>query len=233
MGRVIKGKIPIDKITIDNDLYPRVGTFWQSIYKYSQNMKAGAKFPPIVLAKYKGQNILVDGRHRIEAVKTLKETSIDSELYTGWSRNKIFEEAIKRNISHGLSLSPYEIRKLVLKLRAMKYKDSDISSIVRVPLGKLEKFVAQRAVSAITGKEIGGSVTEQIIIKTPLKHLAGGEYSVEQVQIIEQSQDILSAKNQINLLEQFVTLMENNLIDSGNEKIQKLIDKIKKLIKKI
>ena len=234
MGRIIKGKIPLENITIDNDLYPRVGTFWQSIYKYSQNMKAGSKFPPIILAKYKGKNILVDGRHRIEANKILKKTSIEAELHIGWDRRRIFEEAIRRNISHGLNLSPYEIRKLVLKLRVMKYKDSDISTIVKVPLGKLEKFIAQRAVSSITGKPIGGgNITEQIIIKTPLKHLAGEEYSVEQIQIIENSQDMLSAKNQINLLEQVVTLMENNLIDSKNERIQELIDKIKKLIKKI
>jgi hypothetical protein len=234
MGRIIKGKIPIDKITIDNDLYPRVGTFWQSIYKYSENMKAGSKFPPVVLAKFKGQNVLVDGRHRIEANKILKNDSIDSELHIGWDRKKIFEESIKRNISHGLSLSPYEIRKLVLKLRVMKFKDSDISGIVRVPLGKLEKFVAKSAVSAITGKPIGGgSVTEQIIVKTPLRHLAGDECSVEQVQIIEQSQDSLAAKTQISLLEQVVVLMENNLIDSGNQKVQILIDRIKELIKKI
>lgn len=234
MGRVIKGKVAIEDITIDNDLYPRIGTFWQTIYKYSQNMIAGAKFPDIILAKYKGKNILVDGRHRMEATKSVKKSKINAEIHFGWDRKRIFEEAIKRNVSHGLTLSPYELRKLVLKLRIMKFKDSDISRLVKVPLPKLERFVAQRAVSSITGKPLGeGNITEQIILKAPLRHLAGEEYSAAQIQIIQQSQDMLSAKNQINLLGQVVMLMENNLIDSGNEKIQDLIEKMKVLIIKI
>lgn len=229
MARVIKGLVNINEVVIDNELYPRTGTFWLNIYKYSENMKAGSKFPPIVLAKIKGKNILVDGRHRLEARKLLKKDKISAILHTDWDRKKVLEEAIKSNIGHGLSLSPYEIRRLVLKLRLLKYKEKDISGLVNVPIGKLEKFVAQRAVSAITGEAIG----EQVIVKAPLKHLAGETYNSEQLEIIENSQGEISAKTQINLLDQVIILLENNLIDSKNDKILERIDTIKDLINKI
>ena len=229
MARIIRGIVPIESIVIDNELYPRVSTNWMTIYKYSQAMNAGAKFPPIILAKYKGKNILVDGRHRMEAVKTLKKKNILAQVHIGWDKKKIFEEAIKTNIGHGTNLSPYEVRMLVVKLRLMKYKDSDISDLVKVPLGKLEKFVAQGAINSITGKRVG----ETVIIKSPLKHLAGGSYSPEQITIIENSQYEIAGQNQVNLFTQAVTILENNLLDVRNGAVMEQIDKLKDLLNKI
>ncbi len=229
MARIIRGIVPIESIVIDNELYPRVSTNWMTIYKYSQAMNAGAKFPPIILAKFKGKNILVDGRHRMEAVKTLKKKNILAQVHIGWDKKKIFEEAIKTNIGHGTNLSPYEVRMLVVKLRLMKYKDSDISDLVKVPLGKLEKFVAQGAINSITGKRVG----ETVIIKSPLKHLAGGSYSPEQITIIENSQYEIAGQNQVNLFTQAVTILENNLLDVRNGAVMEQIDKLKDLLNKI
>ena len=108
MGRAIKQKVLIEEIFFDEDLYPRTQCNWQTSYDYSQSMKTGSKFPDIVLAVFNNRKYLVDGKHRIEACKLLKIKSIKAIIYTGWNKKKIFEEAIKYNITHGRDVSHYE-----------------------------------------------------------------------------------------------------------------------------
>ena len=127
MARKIISKVKLAEIYFDEDSYPRTQPSWQTSYIYSQNMLAGSKFPPITLALLNGKKYLVDGKHRYEAHRILKKKSISAEIFTGWNKRKIYEEAVKRNVAHGQSLSPYEKRKIILKLRSMKYSNMDIA----------------------------------------------------------------------------------------------------------
>ena len=94
MARAIKGKVKLNEIVFDEELYPRSMYNWQTGYDYSQSMKVGAKFPDIILALYKGKKYLVDGKHRIEATKLLKKDSISAIVHTGWNRERIYKEAV-------------------------------------------------------------------------------------------------------------------------------------------
>jgi hypothetical protein len=222
MARTIKTSVPIAEIYFEEDLYPRSATDWQTIYIYSQSMKSGAKFPPITLAILNGKKILVDGKHRIEAFKNLKREKIDAEVFTGWDRRKIFEESVKRNISHGRTLSAYDKRRIVLKLRNLKFKDSEISKLVNVPQDKLEHFVGQSLVSATTGKIIFDT-----ILKAPLRHKSGGQYSTTQVQDMELAQTQMSSRSQIYIVKEFKNLLENDLIDTADKTIMEMLSSIK------
>lgn len=223
MAKTINADVPLTDVYFDSELYPRTGTYWQTYFVYSQAMKSGARFPPIVLALYKGKKYLVDGKHRLEACKLLKKTSIPAIIHIGWDKKRIFEESIKLNIAHGVSLSPYEKRRIALKLRAMKYGNIAISEILQVPQDKLENFVGQRLVNSITGNTI---------VKSSMKHFAGQTVGQEQMEIIETSQEESSSKGQIDLLKQVVELAENDLFDLSDGKVLELIDKLKGLLKK-
>lgn len=225
MERRIKTSVPLSEIVFDRELYPRATVFWQTSFEYSQEMKAGAKFPPIVLALHKGKKILIDGKHRFEAHKLLKLEKIEAEIYTGWNRKKMFEESILRNISHGKALSPYEKRTIALKLRNMKYNFNQISKIIQVPMDKLETFIAQRLVNSITGETI-----KEVVVKSELKHLAGKEYSPKQMQVIEEAQDSMHQQSQLNLLNSLISLIENGLLNTDDEKISERFEYLKHLI---
>lgn len=222
--------IEIDKIVFDEDLYPRQNFSWRISYAYSQSMKAGAEFPLITLAVLDRKLVLVDGKHRLEANKLLKNKIVKAEVYTGWDRKKIFEESVKRNISHGRSLSPFDKRRIALKLRNMNIDKKDISRIIQVPFEKLDFFVEQRLVNTLTG---------QVIVKTGLKHLAKpkedfveGESEEEPLsrETIETTQEYLYITSQVTLLSNLISLLEGNLLDLENKKIQELLNRVKELL---
>jgi hypothetical protein len=218
MERKVNKTINLDEVFFDEELYPRSSVYWQVSFAYSEEMKAGAKFPPIVLALYKKKLYLVDGKHRIDAHTLLKKKTIEAEIYTGWNKNKIFEEAIKRNITHGRVLSPFEKRKLVLKLRGMKYGDQAISDLIQVPLERLENFIAQRLINTLTGAEI---------VKTEISHVVDKGFSGEDISNIQKE---MYSKSQVSLLKEVVTLLENNLLDLENKEVQILTQKLRQLL---
>ena len=223
----IKGMVALKDVFFDEELYPRTSYNWQTSYDYSQSMKTGATFPPIILAIYKRKKYLVDGKHRLEAHKICKLDKIEAIVYTGWTRKKIFEESIRLNIAHGRVLSPYEKRKIALKLKSWKYGAAQISDLIQVPQGNLQKFIGTRLINAITG-----DVEYESIVKSGVKHLAGGTYSENQIKNIEATQKDWYMHNQVDLLDQVIDLFSNKLINIKDKKVKVRVTELKKLLKK-
>jgi len=218
--------IELNKIRFDEEIYPRSQVVWQVYYDYAESMKTGAKFPPITLALHRRRLVLVDGLHRIEAYKLRKKKTIKAEVHTGWSYERIFEEAIRRNIQHGKALSPYEKRRIALKLRQMRYNLKDVSKLIQVPLDKLEDFIGQRMISATTGTPL---VEREIIVKSPLKHLAGQKFKRRDFEAIKEAQKG-HVRDQIGLLKDLISLLKNGLLDTSNKKVNELLEELKLLI---
>ena len=218
--------IELSKIKFNEDLYPRSQVVWQVAYDYSESMKTGAKFPPIVLALHRRRLVLVDGLHRIEAHKLQKKRTIKAEVYTGWSYNRIFEEAVRRNIQHGKALSPYEKRRIGLKLRQRGYNLKDVSKLIQVPLDKTAEFIGQRMISSTTGKTL---VDRELIVKNPLKHLAGQKFKRKDFEAIQEAQKG-HVRDQIGLLKDLISLLKNGLLDTSNKKVNELLEELKLLI---
>lgn len=226
MERRIVKAVALKDVVFDKTVYPRTGSYWLTSYDYSNSLKSGAKFPPITLALHDGKLILVDGKHRLEAFGSNKKKTIPAEIYTGWNMEKIFVESIKRNIAHGRVLSPYEKRLCIMKLREMKITNKDISKLIQIPYEKLGNFVGQRLISSTTGKEF-----DLEIIKSGIKHIAGGSYDEIETQTISGIQKNLSIGNQISLFNQLIYLLNGGLVDLNDKKIQESINKLFKLIK--
>ncbi len=237
MGRKIKSKVKIEEVFFDGDLYPRSSYNWQTGYDYAESMKVGAKFPPIILALFKGKKYLVDGKHRIEACKLNKIKEIEAIVYTGWNKDRIFIEAVKANITHGRGLSPYEKRRIALKLLEMKQTKGDVSKIVQIPLDKLENFVGQRLIDTISGEDINSDELEnsarqigKAILKSGISHLAGKTLSIEDLKGIESSQRSFYAKSQESLLSELIKILEDDLLDKEDNKVMELVKKLKILL---
>jgi len=234
MGKGIKKNVNISDIEFDEDLYPRTRPNWLTIVDYKESMTTGAAFPPIVLATYKGKLCLVDGKHRLEANKQLGKKKISAIIYTGWSRQKIFQEAVKFNISHGLSLSPFEKRRIAKKLLEMRMKKQDVSKLIQVSMDKFDYFIGSRMTNAVTGSDVGESdienayATGEIIVKSSLKHLAGGTVQGD----INKIQRNYFARSQEELLKQLISLLETKTIDTEDEHTMKLLARVKTLLRK-
>ena len=222
MARSKIKKVRIADIVFDLDLYPRVAHYWQTSYQYKEEMLSGARFPPITLALLDNKLILVDGKHRLEAVKSLKQEFIEADILEGLDRKQIYLEAIKRNIAHGQKLSPFEKRKAILKLRELKLSPSEISRLIQVPESNLQHFVGQRLISSTTGEEIIG--------KSGVKHLAGKTFSGSKLREIEVYQLPINFRNQVDLLDRVIELFESGMIDKKNIAVLERIERLTNLL---
>jgi len=147
-------KIPVEKVVIIEKFYPRKQTSWQKIYEYSQAMKTGAEFPPICVNKRENSFILMDGRHRLEANKNLKNKEIYTEVYSNLSDQQMYEIAIKKNVVHGFGLSIQDRLEAVLKFRKWKYSDEQIGKLVQMPVPKMKELIGRRLTWTTTGQEV-------------------------------------------------------------------------------
>jgi hypothetical protein len=238
--KVIKSKVNLHEIVFDEELYPRSGYNWNTSYDYSQSMLAGAVFPPIVLAMLNGKKVLVDGKHRIEAYKGLKVTSIDALVYIGLNKKEIYKLAVQLNNTHGRSLSPYEKRMIALKLMEWKCKKAEISKLILVPENKLNTFVAQRLVSSTTGEPINTDSFEETarqisraVLKSGVKQFAGQDVSPNTFEYIQDNQKNINISSQENLLRQILNLIKNKLLDKKSKKIMGLVKELKKELSKV
>jgi len=228
MARRIITKVSIGEVVFDETIYPRVGYNWQTGYDYSQSIVSGAKLPPITLALYRGKKYLIDGKHRLEAHKILKKKTISAEIFTGWSKERMFEESITRNIAHGKVLSPFEKRRIALKLKQMKYSSFKIGKLLNIPETKLEKFIAQRLINSITGEVISES-----IIKSAIKHSAGNTYNESDFAKIQEDQQGFYSRDQIQMLDELIEIIEGGLIDFNKKGISERIARLSELLQAI
>lgn len=237
-NRIVKSikNIAIKDIVLVKDLYPRENWNFQTAYGYSQAMLAGAKFPPITVALDKGRYTLVDGKHRIEAKKILKLKDIEAEVIVGWSPKDIFEEAVRINSAHGKTLTVFEKRNIALKLRNWKYSPNQISELISVPVSKLNNFISQNLVSAITGQVIvqgNKQVPETVpmIVKSGIKN-AVNQTSVD-VNTIDSVQSSVYAGSQFSLLKQLIKIIEGGFLDTSDKEVNKLVVKLKSLLENL
>ncbi len=189
-------------IVWDRELYPRINYNWQVAYDYSQSMKAGAKFPPIVVALHRRKYYLIDGKHRIEATKLCKEKHIQAVILKGLNDKRIFIEAVKANINHGYPLAPKEKRDIVLKLRDFNISATEISELIRVPIENMNKFVGDNLVNDLTG---------EVIVKAPLKNMAGMSFNIN----FEEQQKTVTGMSQEVILKSIITIIDGNMIDKS------------------
>jgi len=215
--------LKINDIIIEEDAYPRSNWSWQTSYDYAESLRAGAKFPPITVAKLDNKFYLVDGRHRLEAVKSLnkkekkKEIYIQAEVLTGLNRKQMYEESVMRNMAHGRQFSPYEKRLIVVKLKSMRYSFDKISTLVQIKVDKLDDFTTSTMSSSFT-------TGNPIVVKAPLKN-----NPVVTEEAIK-AQGGISAQNQVMIFKQANIILENDLLNKDNETVMCEVAKLKKYL---
>ena len=209
--------IQIERAIKDEKLYPRNLVDWITVLRYKQSMQVGADFPPIIVASFKGKYIVVDGFHRLQARKDLKETHIQVEILEGLNKKGIYLESIKRNVSHGRQFSGQERARILLTLKKWKMSQQKISEIVQLPVDKIEPFLAKKIVRI--------SETQEIVpLKFPISHLAGSEISGVDGQVV------FAGRGQIQILDSMIVLLENGWLNMDSELVKEKVDKIKDLL---
>ena len=137
-------KVKLSEIVLHKSNYPRLKVSLKVAVQYADAMQTGVVFPPIVVARYNNEFVLVDGAHRKEAYKLLNGSAPDevNVEYLGEMRElDVFEEAIRRNRANGRQFSDGDIKKIVSQYKGMEGRDINyVSGLLQIPVPKLERM---------------------------------------------------------------------------------------------
>ncbi len=140
-SKVVTTELSVDAIKLDSDLQCRTAVYHETVKQYSDRLKEGDQFPPLVVFKINDEYLLVDGWHRYEAATNSGYTKLSVQVHQG-TREDALRYALKANGSHGLPLTNEDKRRSVeLALKMFPGESSrviaDICKVSHVFVGKI------------------------------------------------------------------------------------------------
>lgn len=165
-------KLGIEKIVIDEDIYPRSGVSDFHVGRLVAALNTGSKLPPVVVEAKTYR--LVDGRHRYEAYQKQGLKTIEAETKAYNNEADLFADAVRLNIGHGDPLDSYTVRSAIIRLSKYGYTKLAISDVVRMPLEQIDRIERGYA------SEQSGHA---IALKGGLSHLKGQSLTPAQIKV--------------------------------------------------
>jgi len=122
--------LTLDKIRLDGGTQPRAQLNFLEIGEYTEAMKAGAQFPPVVVFYDGVDHWLADGFHRYHAARQAGLVEIDADIRQGTQRDAVLF-SVGVNSAHGMRRTNDDKRRSVTTLLADpewgKWSDREIA----------------------------------------------------------------------------------------------------------
>ena len=207
----------------DTTLYPRTDIDRQAVGHLVEALASGVTLPPVVVCRE--TNKIIDGFHRTNA--HLRFYGIDADIeviYEAYTSDKErFLDAIKYNACHGVKLDKYDRAHCAIIGKSLRISQADLSTALNMQLKRIRELLQGR--TAVTGK-----AKEVVPIKRTIEHMAGQKLTDGQ----QKANKRLSGMRQSFYVNQVLLLIENGLIDLGDEELlermQCLLDALQKFL---
>jgi hypothetical protein len=215
--------VNVDSIIVDLELYPRYfsGKAPNLFYKardYRDKMEAGAQFPPVILGAFQGQLILVDGLHRLEAVKQLGKNQIAAEIHSYNDLAAIFLDAVKYNASHGKAFSIMDRSNIAAKAERFGIQDQDIIALLQCTPRTYREVFGDRLVE-IDGEKIPASSAHYKLLKQNV---------ITRDQLAEITSDskhsLIISRNVNHVFKQLTDLVTDHAVDWSSKQIKRHVE---------
>jgi len=180
----------LDKLVVDERVYPRKIIDSMHVNDLVRAFQSGTVLPPIIVAK--DSNVLIDGRHRMEAAKKLDIESLPAEIRVYQDDATMLEDAIRHNI-HGQQLSHFDCAHCVVLAKKAGLSEDRLA---------IALCTTQDYINELWTKKTAYHNNEPIAIKRSHAHLAQQSLTAKQFASNEKSTGIhaLTAANQLLLL---------------------------------
>lgn len=153
-------KLNLNAIRIDGGTQPRERIDMVVVGDYTEAVKVGIEFPPVVVFHDGAEHWLADGFHRYHAHKQAEKASIVADVRAG-TRRDAWLYALGANFDHGLRLTNEDKRRIVGQMlddeECAKWSQERIAKHCHVSPGFVSKLVAERRAS-LHGEEMKPSV---------------------------------------------------------------------------
>jgi len=221
-------KINMKDIVCDNTVYPRVNFSWQQAYDYTEQMRAGAKFPAIHVGYLKDKPhppyIVVDGWNRFEATKYLKKETIEATEQEYKNKFEMLMDSAARNVRHGRRLSVIDRARLVKMFKLKGLTKEQISSTLDIPKDKIGFFEA-RAYETKSGEV--KPITSLVIDGLETQNVDESDYPEYAKKIPQEGFTVKSVKSLFN---QAITFIKSNAFPHEDPEILKLCSELHMLL---
>lgn len=201
----------LESLILDPEIYPRHNLSWLTALQYVDAMKAGSVFPPIIVGRLGKERYVIDGWHRLRALKILGEESVQAITRSFSSKGEMFLEAVKLNTTHGRRLSVHDTVRIIDKLTGMNFTVEKIKKIMKLPVDRVEKFKA-RTIRGPNGRPI---YLKGVVHKT----IQERETSYEEILSLDQSH--FSVGSTQSLMIQLIELLQKKIVP-GDDKTKGL-----------
>lgn len=217
-------KLKVSSLVLDYSLYPRQQIDSHHSGEIREAMRSGIQIPP-VKADRKSRRV-TDGFHRIRAY--LAEYGPDHEIdvidHPYRSEKAMFEDAMRLNAQHGRNLSSYDRAHCILRAKELGMSDTAIADSLCVTLARVESIVLKK--TAIKGNGVSRKKPQSLAIKRTIGHMAGKTLTKKQ----QTANDRLGGMSQLFYVNQLITLLESDLLDTENEDLMKALVKLRDLL---
>ena len=212
-------EISISELVVDYNLYPRTKVDGQHVANIVAAIEAGSELPPIVIDK-KSKRI-IDGLHRYQAL--LRRYGPDYKVQviekTYRSEQKMFDDAMRYNATHGRNLSPCDRAHCILLAERFKMSRQQIADALHMTRERIESLKATKTAVGSNGK---GAVA----IKRTIAHMAGEQLTKGQTEANEK----LGGMNQLFYVNQLIMLLENDLLDKESDDLLQALRRLHELL---
>ena len=203
-------KLKLDKITRDDDIYPRTQLSQKTIENYAEALKAGAQFPPILVQRIKENStektISLDGFHRLEAHKKAEMDGIEAEYWKAEVLNKMewLEElrikSAQCNLSHGDRLREGDLQFQLLRIVQARSVDKLVGIIHELAqrVAKTDGYISQ-----LIGAEVNRRKTSRDALAYRLHLLGWAEREISEVIGVKNTHDVLENFNTKLFLQEY------------------------------
>lgn len=210
-------KYPLAELVLDFDIYPRGSVDSHHVGEIAEAIRAGSAMPPIVIEK-KSKRI-VDGFHRTRALVRVYDErhEVDCIEKEYKSEKDLFLDSMRYNAAHGRALTQHDKVHCLLLADKLKISPTQVAEALRITTDRIGQLRTSR-IGTVGGRPIA--------LKQTIRHMGGKEMTPEQVT----ANDKLGGMNALFYVNQIITLIENDLIDSENEDLVNGLEKLHELL---
>lgn len=207
--------IDIKSIVIDPTVYVRNSLNLHTVWTYETAMKSqgGDEFPPIHIGIYKNQFYLIDGMHRLEARKRLKQLQIEATLQEYKTKKQMFLEFVSRNIKGKLPFTEKDLRLIIDRLRRYRCSKKQAYKLLYMTPTRFDRLR-----NMVIVKEDGEIVP---IGSIQIKQLADARTTLKAIEktMEFETDKIYVSNNAEHVIVQFIQALKDHMFAWENEKI--------------
>lgn len=215
-------KLSVATLIFDGTLYPRASLDNQHVTYLREALRSGAKMPPITVCAKTMR--IADGAHRVRANQAEYggDAKITAIVKTYANDKEFFLDAIALNADHGRALTSYDRSHIAIIAKNLKINPEHVASTLHMTITKFDSLVVDRSATLNRTPTV-------IPLKRTIRHMSGGRLTQRQ----QEANVRLGGMNQTFYVNQLITLMENDLLDTENANLMARLEVLRTLLAKI